>query len=346
MAQALRRADFRYVLQEGLGITTLGQSSAPLRAREASTHPAPTSSVPNPAPANANAAPAPPPAAGHGAADQARQPGNQVQNAGQVRGLIAARQAPDEMRDFLAPVVRNLWLLVRLAIFAYFFFSSGRGYGRLSLLMAIGGLAYAINAGYFGQRADALIASLRRHFEDLVDEARGNTPLPASQAVPPVQNANDNGEGSSRSAAMPTPEEVARRLAMQRAEQQRGRVRNTIRQFERTAVLCVVSLWPGIGEGVVQRQEQRRREAERAAEARRLAAEEAGKLFDEAEAKVKARLAETATPAEGKSEASKTTVASDTLPELVGGVEGSSGAEVNASAQVTQTSKGKEKAMD
>jgi regulator of protease activity HflC (stomatin/prohibitin superfamily) len=206
------------------------------------------------------------------------------------------------MRDALAPIVRNLWLLVRLCIFAYFFFSSGRGYGRLLILAILGSIVWAVQQGFLGARLNNQLNRVRDHFAEVADEARGRV-----------------------AGGVGTEEERVR--AVNRAQGQRRRVRDSLRQVERTIALCFASLWPGVGEAVVRNHEQARRAAEAAA----AAAEDARKAEEE-----KRRLEQ---EGQGQAESSK-------IADKDGGREGSSGAQIEGSEGVERVNKGKERATD
>jgi hypothetical protein len=180
------------------------------------------------------------------------------------------------MRDVLAPIVRNLWLIVRLCIFAYFFFSSGRGYGRLLLLSILGAFVWAVNAGLLGRRLEGVVGAVRRHFGEVVEEARQGLPVDGGL---PRGEAPDTGGG-----AVGTPEEAARRMMVRRAQGQRQRVWNTIRRVERSIALAVASLWPGVGEAVVRNHERILREREEAERRRREEEEVRQREAEEAKA--------------------------------------------------------------
>ncbi|KAE9970287.1 hypothetical protein EG327_010319 [Venturia inaequalis] len=205
-----------------------------------------------------------------------------------------ARGGNNEVRDMLAPIVRNLWLAARLAAFAYFFLSSGRGYWRVLLLGGIGLAIYALNSGWLGRNVDNAWESLRRHFETLVNDARRGNPIAPTAAQMAYNNAH------------PTPEDTARRLLQEHQRRNRSATQEFIdravaraRQAERTFALFVASLWPGVGEGVIRAQEQARREEEqRIEEERKTREEEEAKKNEEAKAK---KAAEEGNAGEGSS---------------------------------------------
>ncbi|QDS77477.1 hypothetical protein FKW77_000011 [Venturia effusa] len=222
---------------------------------------------------------------------------NQLQLQQQV-----ARGANNEVRDMLAPIVRNLWLAARLAAFAYFFLSSGRGYWRVLLLGGIGLAIYALNSGWLGRNVDNAWEGLRRHFETLVNDARRGVPVAPTAAQVAYNNAH------------PTPEDTARRLLEEHHRRNRSATQEFIdravarvRQAERTFALFVASLWPGVGEGVIRAQEQARREEQQRIEEDRRKKEEEDAKKKEEEARVK-DLA-------GEGSSGSTALESTTLPQ-------------------------------
>ena len=211
------------------------------------------------------------------AADAAQQPGANgaaPDAAGQApaagggdQNAAAANRPPDEIRDILAPIVRNLWLLMRIGIFFYFFSAGGRPSWRL-ILLALGAAAvWAIQNGWLGAAAGT--EGLRRHFEGLfgLDAARRDRP---AHDIRPNRRVSDTerrpGSRVGHAAADPSPEDAARRMVRARDDATRNRVVGHLRALERTVALFLASLWPGVGENVVRVQEQRRRNEERRAQ--------------------------------------------------------------------------------
>lgn len=179
-------------------------------------------------------------------------------------------------------MIRHFWMMVRIAIFGYFFLGSNLGWRRpLALgLMALG--FWLVNAGIMGNGG-----MIRAWWDDMV---RGG-----AAAVEPVRNPGNAG-------AMPTPEELARRLLEERRRGENEWIRWG-RERLRALVLLLASLWPGVGEALVRAREaeERRLAEEEVAEGRRREEERAR----EAEEK---RLAEdeekNRVESEGKGEAS------------------------------------------
>jgi hypothetical protein len=191
---------------------------------------------------------------------------------------------PDEMRDLLAPVVRNLWLIIQIAGLIYFV---GGGSGRIPwrTLMIAGAflLVWAIQAGHFGDLLGNRANWLRRYLDHVIG-AEERDRLARDRDADAVGNANQN--AAQQPAAAPVagrqqqpapqqqplqpqqrldPADVARRLVRDRQEQDAGWVMQQVRTVERTVALLIVSLWPGVGERAVRLQEEREEQVRRAA---------------------------------------------------------------------------------
>lgn len=268
-------------------------------------------------------------AAAPGQAQQLAVAPNQPQLQQQV-----ARVANNEVRDMLAPIVRNLWLAARLAAFAYFFLSSGRGYWRVLLLGGIGLAIYALNSGWLGRNVDNAWEGLRRHFETLVNDARRGNPIAPTAAQVAYNNTH------------PTPEDTARRLLQEHQRRNRSATQEFIdravaraRQVERTFALFVASLWPGVGEGVIRAQEQARRDEEqRIEEERKKREEEEAKKKEEEEEAKKSAAEEKAGEGSSKDATEAISIPEQTAIKQDEGA--ASGSNVNGEA--TRVNKGKE----
>jgi hypothetical protein len=257
---------------------------------------------------------------------------NAIQRAAQLNGAqpqaqAAAPAAPvvnGEARDLLGPIMRNLWIAVRIIMFAYFFLASGRGYGRLLILAGAALIVYALNLGFMGEQMNGLWEGFRAHFEALIG-------LPAARPQPAAgEQAQPNGEGAAPVA--PSPEETARRLVEQQQAQNRNWIRERARQVERTIALFVASLWPGVGEGLVQAQERAENERRIAEETRAREEEEARKSKEDAE-KEKNEMEKT-------SEAGPSSVP---VNYLAGAATAATGADVDGAEGMSRVNKGKGK---
>jgi hypothetical protein len=117
-------------------------------------------------------------------------------------------------------------------------------------------VAYLAQNGIFAEQFTAI----RRHFEALL-------PL-AERAIDRNQPQNQNQVPAAQPGQDLTPSEAAQRLVRQHQENRFRWIRDGMRTTERAFALFVASLWPGIGERMVQAQEERVRDA--AAEVQRL----------------------------------------------------------------------------
>lgn len=199
------------------------------------------------------------------AAVGAQQPGQEAAQ-GQVPGQDQNRPPPPVAeQDRLGAAFQHMWLIVKLAVFIYFFAGHG-GWSRPIMMGLVAGMVYLANIGMF----QAPFERIRNHFEALVGFDNR------------AQNQNQqgqNGQAQPRGQGQPaqnqnlTPEQAAQRLLQQHRQQRLGWLRERTRTIERAFALFVASLWPGLGERMVQAQEERLR-AERQAEEERQQAEE------------------------------------------------------------------------
>ncbi|KAF2641779.1 hypothetical protein P280DRAFT_548418 [Massarina eburnea CBS 473.64] len=170
---------------------------------------------------------------------------------------------PADENARLNMVAGHLWLIFKLACFIYFF-SGGGGWYRPVMMAIIAAIVYLAQVGIF----EAQFNVIRRHFEALLPiqaaaqhrPANPNPNDPQAQAQALNRNTPDQPPRN-----RPSPEEAARRLLQQRDDRRFGWIRESMRSTERAFAIFVASLWPGIGERMVQAQEERVR-AERAVE--------------------------------------------------------------------------------
>jgi len=180
---------------------------------------------------------------------------NQNQNQNQNPAQVAAAGAGQEER--VANVAGHIWLLLKLAFFVYFF-AGGGGWYRPVMMCVIAGVVYIAQMGIFGNQLDAVRQQLR-----------ALVPL-GEQADDEPNGAGIHGPGRRREPGRNlSPAEAAQRLQQQHRDQRFGWVRESMRATERAFAIFVASLWPGIGEEMVQIQEERA-QAERTAEEQRL----------------------------------------------------------------------------
>ncbi|KAF9734291.1 hypothetical protein PMIN06_003027 [Paraphaeosphaeria minitans] len=196
----------------------------------------------------------------------------QNQNANPVQPAAAA-PAPGVQVNRVDNIAGHLWLIFKLAVFVYFFAGGGGGWYRPFMICLIAGVVYIAQVGIFEEH----FAAVRGYLETLLPPgALGFPQRVAAQQGQNRQNANALGQQNQRGQPTrnPTPEQAARRLQQQHRDQRFGWVRDAARGTERGFAMFIASLWPGIGERMVQAQEERVR-AEREAEEARVAEEAA-----------------------------------------------------------------------
>lgn len=196
---------------------------------------------------------------------------NQNQNANPAQPAPAP-PAPGVQVNRVDNIAGHLWLIFKLAVFVYFF-AGGGGWYRPLMICIIAGVVYIAQVGIFEEH----FAAARGYLEALLPP--GALGFPERVAVQHGQNRqNANAPAQQAQRAQPTrnltPEQAARRLQQNHQNQQFGWVRDAVRGTERGIAMFVASLLPGIGERMVQAQEERVR-AEREAEEARVADEAA-----------------------------------------------------------------------
>jgi hypothetical protein len=183
--------------------------------------------------------------------------------------------------DRLNQLWNHVWLALKLLVFLYFFAGGGSWY-RPAMMGLIGAVAYLAQLGVF----DGYLERVRRHFEALVGL---NDRAPNAGQ----QQAQENPSAANRE---PTPAETAQRMVQQRQERNATWFRERMRTIERAFALFVASLWPGLGERMVQAQEERVRAARAAEEERKRAEEEQAAREQEEREKESQEKADAATP--------------------------------------------------
>ncbi|KAF2651719.1 hypothetical protein K491DRAFT_696234 [Lophiostoma macrostomum CBS 122681] len=211
-------------------------------------------------------------AAGHDQNQPQPQNQNQIQvNANPAQPQAQAQIPPEalgEPNDPLAQFANHAWRFIQIACFFWIFAGHGN-WSRPLMLAGIMALVYVAQLRMFEDHR----RRIRQHFEALlpINEER-NANRAAANAAP----RGDAGEGAGDGArggggGRPgdiTPEQAARRLVQQHLDQRRGWIRQGVRSVERAFALFVASLWPGVGERMVQAQEERVREERRIEEER------------------------------------------------------------------------------
>ncbi|KAI9751044.1 MAG: hypothetical protein M1815_001447 [Lichina confinis] len=184
----------------------------------------------------------------------------QEENAGGMREILR----------IVLPVGGHLWLFIRLLGFVYFF-TGGSGWRRTIVVILSALVIFAAQAGFLDGVRDAVWGPVRRHLEAVLPlaDARpaGNRRAGApgvDQAAPNNDNNNNNNvdvvNNPNNGPAVlpprvnqdPDPAAIAARLIRQRQEaeapQGRAWLTERLRSFERSVLIFLASLVPGVGE--------------------------------------------------------------------------------------------------
>lgn len=232
----------------------------------------------------------------------ARLPPLDLPAAPQPRGHLRRMQARPNanQNEILQFIIARGWLFLRLYMFVFVFSESGT-WRRILMIGAI--IVYCA----LPQQNPLTNAFqiVRRHFDNLIGPP--NIPQrPPQQGQQNVENrdqagasrANETSMGSStsarrRAAAMPTPEETARRLLEQQDRRNPNPVIDALYRIEQGIVLFLASLVPGVGERHVRARE----------EARRIVQEEEQRRITDAQQQSQSSAGEASSRPPGQSEA-------------------------------------------
>lgn len=179
----------------------------------------------------------------------------------------------------------HIWLLIRLALFVWWFTSSDTSWTRWLTIIFGATAVFIINTGLFNRMANDLFNPLRRHLEGLIplvgpghnrDHGRNGDNAPVANAQPgPEGNNNDARPQARQQQDEPDPAQVAARLVAERRENNANWLLNQVRRLERAGLLFLASIAPGVAERHIAhleaeaRAERERREAAERAERER-----------------------------------------------------------------------------
>ncbi|KZL83508.1 ubiquitin family protein [Colletotrichum incanum] len=166
----------------------------------------------------------------------------------------------------IAQVWPHFWLIVRLALFVWWFTSSNASWSRWFTVVVIAVSIFILNTGLLNNYFDQAVGPVRRHMENLIPLAAPNN---ANEPVRPREDqpvVGPNGQ--------PDPTRAAARLVAQRRHNNANWLMDQVRRLERAGLLFLASIAPGVAERHIAHLEaearaerQRREEAETAAAA-------------------------------------------------------------------------------
>ncbi|KUI60067.1 hypothetical protein VP1G_07294 [Cytospora mali] len=252
---------------------------------------------------NTHQAGQPQPAAG-AAPQQAPQQGNIRVNL--YQGPAAQQQGRQQQQPQIQPLARahpgnpeagmagaliaalwpHIWLMIRLAVFVWWFTSSETSWMRWFTIMSVATAVFLINTGLLNGIANHMFNPVRQHLEGLIPLGglgpNINRDGDRNNAQAAAQDGGNNGQAPQpqQQQGQPDPAGVAARLVAQRQQQNANWLLDQVRRIERAGLLFLASIAPGVAERHIaaleaqERAERARREAdERAERERREAAE-------------------------------------------------------------------------
>ena len=192
------------------------------------------------------------------------------QQAGQREQQIHQRRPGDRerelLRNILIPFGTNLWLLIRLAGFVYFF-TGNTGWHRTILIGLVATIVFVLQTGAFAPLIQSGWEPLRRHIEGILPLAGQNQEHAHDRGA---QEAPNHENAHAQPSQGPSPEETANRLLRERMQQDGNVFQQGLRRVERAFALFIASLVPGVGErhiaardaaeAAARREEERQRE--------------------------------------------------------------------------------------
>ncbi|KAJ3558651.1 hypothetical protein NPX13_g9666 [Xylaria arbuscula] len=212
-------------------------------------------------------------------AQAGQQPQPQPQHELQVPGAIQAQfghgmDNPQIHAIRLAQVWPHIWMIVRLAIFIWWFTSPTSSWYRWFTVVSIAVFMFIVNTGALNGLAEQIWVPLRRHLENLIPLAADVHGHQQQRPIP--ENAQDRGANDANPAGPrgPDPADTAARLVQQRRENNANWLLNQARRLERAGILFIASLAPGLAERhIAQVEAEARAERQRQEEAQAAAAD-------------------------------------------------------------------------
>ncbi|KAF3021040.1 hypothetical protein E8E14_012108 [Neopestalotiopsis sp. 37M] len=176
----------------------------------------------------------------------------------------------------VAHIWPHIWMLIRLALFVWWFTSPTASWQRWFTVTAIAFTLFLVNTGLLTPLAEQFWTPLRRHLDNLMPAADNHGRERPADAQAGRGNAGAQGEGGN-----PNPAEMAARLVRERRVANGNWLMTQARRLERAGILFLASIAPGVAERHIAnleaeaRAERQRREQAEADEQRRIAEAEA-----------------------------------------------------------------------
>lgn len=208
---------------------------------------------------------------------QQHQQGHEQQQAGGIP-FHPHNNPAAALPPLLVQALPHVWLIIRLALFVWFFTSPSSTWSRWFMVIALAFFMFVLSIGSLNGLADHAWRPLGRHLQNI---------FPTLDGVH-VGQEQQEGVGADGQNGNPDPARMAARLVQDRGSW----LANQIRSLERAGLLFLASIAPGVAERHIANLEAEAR----AAESRRREAEAAAATAAAAAAEAEATAAEVSEP--------------------------------------------------
>ncbi|KAI1184635.1 hypothetical protein F5B17DRAFT_446861 [Nemania serpens] len=172
----------------------------------------------------------------------------------------------------IAQLWPHIWMMIRLALFIWWFTSPTSSWSRWITVISIAITLFIVNTGALNPFAEQIWVPLRRHLENLIPLAADAGDRQQQRPIPGNAQRGDANGANPVQPRDPDPADAAARLVQQRRQDNANWVLNQVRRLERAGILFIASLAPGLAERHIAQVEaearaerQRQQEAEAAA---------------------------------------------------------------------------------
>ncbi|KAK5631171.1 hypothetical protein RRF57_006886 [Xylaria bambusicola] len=177
------------------------------------------------------------------------QPQNELQVPGPIRAQFGHGMGNPQIHAIrLAQVWPHLWMVIRLAVFIWWFTSPTSSWSRWFTVVSLAILMFVVNTGALNGWAEQIWVPFRHQLENLIPLAAD---AQGGQQQPPVaENAQGDDVNGMNPAGPrgPDPADTAARLVQQRRANNANWLLNQARRLERAGILFIASLAPGLAE--------------------------------------------------------------------------------------------------
>ncbi|KAI0422036.1 hypothetical protein F5X98DRAFT_326615 [Xylaria grammica] len=148
----------------------------------------------------------------------------------------------------LAQVWPHIWMIIRLALFIWWFTSPTSSWSRWITVVSIAVTLFVVNTGVLNPFAEQIWGPLRRHLENLIPLAADAQGHQQQDRVAENAQGNDAQRANHERPRDLDPADAAARLVGQRRENNANWLLNQARRLERAGILFIASLAPGLAE--------------------------------------------------------------------------------------------------